>query len=785
MSARYRSLSGSWVEAEKRRTNNNNDYYESDDERDTSSSQHAPMLGQRQQAGPASLAYHLPRRRFSRYFTLATTTILLLFIWYLVTSSWASRAEVQLGLKKKPPPPPTWEQFPFLKRYHGGIRTLVSREENQREYPADDDVEVQRLQDEAMRLKDEQDRQTSKEKGFQKRAIPNGVRFDPYIKDAAFELPVKCYLNNKTKAEVPKLLAYPGVTKGFPDPIFGSYELLGLRNDVCFERYGRLGPYGYGYSKKFGGSGAGMDGEKEGSEQVWGEELEIDYRDVKWADAQQRCVQDNAHRFKPAPKTANHFYQTMGSGGSMEQKVDLTEDENAKTAGGKQFMNRTAVLIRTWWDYQYDDEDLFYLRAIVNELAIQSSGEYTIHFLIHVKDDNMQIWADEETYQRVLDDSLPSEFRGMGTLWSERQMGLIYGGVHESFYRDLPVHGAYRSTYMPVQYFAHMHPEYDFLWHWEMDIRYTGNFYHLFNQISQWAKKQPRKELWERNGRFYIPSEHKAWEDFRQQVRIQTEHGTGHKDNIYGKLAKEAGTTNPLDEASRRAEASVWGPVRPNGEGDETDRPDDDPKPPTTYEKDNYEWGVGEEADFITFNPLFDPHGTNWILAEDTTGYNTEKEYPPRRTAIITASRLSHRLLETMHRETALKRHTMFSEMWPGSVALQHGYKAVYAPHPVYIDRAWPTSYLAAIFNNGRNGAAGGARTSVFSDERQHNFLGTTWYYHAGFSPNLWKRWLGFKVDNDGGEEYEKAGEGRMCMPAMLLHPVKQVDLIYEHREGE
>ena len=428
---------------------------------------------------------------------------------------------------------------------------------------------------------------------------------------------------------------------------------------------------------------------------------------------------------------------------------------------------------------------MLYLRALVNELALHSSGAYEIHFLIHVKDDNLQIWADEATYQRALEESLPEEFRGMGTLWSERQMGLIYGGVAESFYRDLPVHGAYRSTYMPVQYFAHVHPEYDFFWHWEMDIRYTGHFYHLFSSVSEWAKQQPRKGLWDRNGRFYIPSEHGSWEDFRQMVRVQSEHGTASKQNIYGKLNQDAGGKHPLDEDSRRPEQSVWGPQRPTGEGDKTASPDADPKPPTTYDQDKYTWGVGEEADLITFNPLFDPHNTNWILAEDVTGYNTTQSFPPRRTAIITASRLSRRLLETMHKETSLERHTMFSEMWPGSAALHHGYKAVYAPHPVYIDRAWPTSYLAAIFNNGRNGAAGGARTSVFSDERQHNFLGTTWYYHAGFSANLWKRWLGYKVDNDGGEEWEEANEGRMCLPAMLLHPVKQVDLVYEHQDGE
>jgi hypothetical protein len=70
-----------------------------------------------------------------------------------------------------------------------------------------------------------------------------------------------------------------------------------------------------------------------------------------------------------------------------------------------------------------------------------------------------------------------------------------------------------------------------------------------------------------------------------------------------------------------------------------------------------------------------------------------------------------------------------------------------------------------------------------------------TWYYNAGFAPNLWKRWLGLKVNNDGGEEFElmvdegksgndvndmKGGEGRMCLPPMLLHPVKDVELPVE-----
>ncbi|KAK0938215.1 hypothetical protein LTR29_010206 [Friedmanniomyces endolithicus] len=790
---RYRSLSGSLVDPEKRRPSVDS----SDDEAPALIFSSQPMLGQSGTASKPSFAYHLPRRRFSRYFTLIISCGLLFFIFYLVQSSWTSEKEIKQGSKKPPPPPPAWEQFPFLKRYHGGIRTLVSREGNKPEYPAiDDEEELRVLQEAAMAQKKTEDVVKGEDGGFQRREdggrsfMSKSERFVPKSRFGMdeYEPAVRCYLNNKTKLEVPHLLAYKGVTEGFPDPIMGSYEVLGLRNDVCFERYGRLSPYGYGYSRKFGGSGAGTEGEKEGSEQVWADQVEIDYRTVSWAQAQEVCAQANAHRFPPPPKQLNDFFTSMGTGGPLRELPSNDVIHAASSRSGKKLLPRTAVIVRTWVGYQYGAEDLFYLRALMSELAINSGTEYVLHFLIHVKDDNLQIWADEETYNRVLDEALPAEFRGMGTLWSERQMGLVYGGVAESFYRDLPVHGAYRSTYMPVQYFAHRHPEYDFIWHWEMDVRYTGHWYDLFSRISSWAAQQPRKGLWERNGRFYVPSEHGSWEDFRQMVRVQTEHGTSQKSNMYGKMGQDAGDSqhNPLDDAGRRPEPPIWGPLPPTGEGDSTADPENDPKPPTTYDKDQYTWGVGEEADFITFNPLFDPHTTNWILAEDVTGYNTTSQhYPPRRTAIITASRLSRRLLQTMHRETSMKRHTMFSEMWPGSIALHHGHKAVYAPHPVYIDRAWPTAYLAAIFNNGLNGAAGGSRTSVFSDERQHNFRGTTWYYNSGFAPNLWERWLGKRVDNDGGEQAELAGEGRMCLPGMLVHPVKGVELAFEHQVGE
>ena len=730
--------------------------------------------------------YRPPSRKTIRYLSLALTTTLLVFALSLWRASLVSSRQVELGpIEKQPTQPPAWEAFPFLKRYFGGIRNLVPRDQNSPEYPSDEEP----------RPSNDTSNHARRQATF-----PRSTLYDPYALDASeqanarYEERQQCFLDEHDAIAVPRVHYYEGIPDGLPDPVIGSYDVLGLQNDICFERYGRLAPYGYGYSVRRGGSGAGLDGEKEGSSDMWsgvGKIQEVDFRKVRWHETQTSCLKRNKHRFvQPTTrdKKDEHLFTKMNSDKNentdpsenlrRRSNESLTLDTTAHEqilAEQEQFLrlNRTAIVIRTWWDHEYSLEDIIYLRSMIAELSLLSGGEYTLHFLVHVKDDNVPIWADKQIYDRVLENSLPEEFRGMGTLWSERQMSLIYGGLEESFFRDLPVHGVYRGTYMALQYFSHLHPEYEFVWNWEMDVRNTGHWYHFFDRVRRWTKDQPRKGLWERNGRFYVPSVHGTWEDFKQMVRVQTELGTESPNNIWSGLRGASGGVPGLPRG--RTDTPVWGPESPV----DMLQDQEDVEPPTMAERDKYEWGVGEEADFITFSPLWDPDGTTWFYVKDVTGYNTSEGLPPRRATIGTSTRLSRRLLQTMHRETVLARHHMFSEMWPASVALHHGYKAVYAPHPVYIDRRWPTAYLAGVMNGGRNGASGGARTSVFGG-REHNFKGQSWFYDAGFSPNLWRRWLGYKVDNDGGEQEEKAGEGRMCLPPMLLHPVKSVHLVAE-----
>ncbi|KAI9889358.1 MAG: hypothetical protein M1814_005527 [Vezdaea aestivalis] len=764
------------------RLSEDSDYTSDFSSRHTSDS-YSPMLKRHPRSSYRRLRLPNLPPRATRYLCLGLVSTVFLLIFGLFQLSARETRRLESGPPIITQPQPSWEDFPFMFRYYGGLRSLVSKTDNSPEYPGlNGEVEgglggaTENTSSVPLEIQENKSDVNQSTKVFN--PYPDYTS-TPFI--SKFGASEECFLDVDDKVSVPHLRFYEGVPLGFADPVIGSNSLLGIKDNMCMERFGRLGPYGYGYSTRHGGTGTGTLGDRTGADQVWKSEPEVDYRNIDWSVVQQRCSDRNAYRFKRKVEMAGKSgFQKMGATkearqvGTSASPASNTTSSKASTFPLEGKARRTAVLIRTWTDYHYTTEDILYLRSLVSELAIHSRGEYTIFFLIHVKDNRAQIWADEEVYQKVLEESLPAEFKGMGVLWSESQMSVLYPGLEDTFTRGLPVHGVYRSTYMPVQYFAKKHPEFDFFWHWEMDARYTGNYYHLFDRLSSWAKEQPRKGLWERNSRFYIPSVHGSWDEFKQMTRFQTELGTDSANNIWSGLGNGR-------EEGQKGDKPVWGPEAPLD--DELDTKYDS-IPPTSYARDNYKWGVGEEADFITLNPLFDPDGTTWLLRDDTTGYNKTRAQPPRRVAIVTASRLSRKLLLTMHNETSQLRHTMFSEMWPGSAALHHGFKAVYAPHPMYIDRRWPTKYLANIFNGGRNGAAGGARTAVFG-EREHNFLGTTWYYNAGFAPNLWLRWLGLKNHNDGGEQWELEGEGRMCLPPMLLHPMKGTELIVEEEEEE
>ena len=485
-------------------------------------------------------------------------------------------------------------------------------------------------------------------------------------------------------------------------PLFGSHQELGLNQGQCYDRVNRLQPY-MSNPPGEGDPGVVDGGDNEGLDQL----RKPDWNKVKWAQAQKTCSEKNSPRM------------------------------------------RTAVIIRTWHNFKYTSWHKAMLRSMIAELSLASGGEYDVHFLIHVQDNKIPIWASDEVFDKVLKESLPEEFHGMGTLWSTAQMKLIYPPPFPKSIVNFSggdIYAAYRSLHFPLQYFASKHPEYDYFWQWEMDIRVTGHYYELLHQITAWAEKQPQEYAWEKSSKFFIPSlHHNSYSDYEQSIK--TEVSASNKSVISGpQVATESLLPIPDQQ--------------PSGNADHV-------------------------TDLITFNPLFDPNNTRWAFRDDITGYNVSR--PPARAALITASRVSRRLLLLMHEETYAKKHTMFPEMYPASIALHYGLKAIYAPLPVYFDRNWPSIHANEVFNNvrmseqsiqegmkGPNGYFHGKGGSVFGPG-EHVFRGGSYYSNAAFASYLWRRWLGHENNNNEiAWETDETGGGRMCLPMMVLHPIKE-----------
>ncbi|KAK3685837.1 hypothetical protein B0T22DRAFT_231838 [Podospora appendiculata] len=646
---------------------------------------------------------------------------------------------------------PSWLRFRHLDGYYNGLKALVSSPEYIPEFP---------------RAKDEK---SPFPLTIAYSGLPTPTPYIPQPRYGSLEYTNKyhevntCYLDKDKTIPAPDLYAYNGVIQGQPEPVIGSYDIFGFRKDVCFDRFGRYGPYGLGYSFEEGGVEMGMDTEKEGSQEVWHKTGKINYDRVDWGDAQDWCYESNKKRFTD---TEGDYAATRTAHTPLSTPDPETERLRSTPPLKRETISRTAIVVRTYVGFQWTQHAILNFRGMISELSLRSGGEYAVHFLLHVRDDDEPIWADPETTQRILDESVPYEFQSICTLWSEAQMRLLYPGRFGSSVENPSsddIHGVYRSAHMPLQHFAMTHPQYAHFWNWEMDMRWVGNYYELFDRLGIWAKKQSRVEIWERSQKYYIPHYHGSWENFTQLVHKEVEASV--RPTILGPLTFPGRT---LLRAEERGEHFM-------------------PRS-CSHGTDPAKCGVGEDADLITLNPLFDTEESGWVFAQDVTGYNPAYPTPPRRCAIVTASRLSRRLLQIMYEETWRLHHSMFSEMFPASMALHHGLKAVYAPHPVYLDREWDIEAIDKAFNGGRDHSTS-SHGSPFDLQNEHNHKGSTWYYNSEFAGLLWRRWLGYaqmdgRGENGGRsgqgtlrggreEEENPAGTGRMCLRSMLVHPIK------------
>ncbi|KAL4784727.1 hypothetical protein BJX76DRAFT_356714 [Aspergillus varians] len=577
---------------------------------------------------------------------------------------------------------------------------------------------------------------------------PNPVVYDPYPDYDSWEWrsaftgrfktckgPYSQDLDRQSPRDM--ISVYPGIQKDFPLPTIGSYEALGLDAWVCTDRDSRLGPYGHGATE-------------EGLPLQPGE---LNWDGVNWKSLQQQCLKRNEGRFKASEPRQSQGPETLyGTVSSQANPIRAgILDEQTKPAG-PQPRPRMAVMLRAWHDMEWTPNLKQYVRSLIMELALHTGAEYEVFILLHIRDESIVIdWQDEAGLRNLRAAFIPPEFQDMAILFNDPTL--------HSWYPRLDEHRAIYQYWQPIQIFSQLHPEFDYFWQLELDSRHTGHAYHFLDRAQTFAREQPRKYLWERNAYWYIPGAYGAWNQFMQRI-----------------------------DEWMRGKPSVWGPVpvrhvTPIG-----------PQPPVRDPaQDNYEWGVGEEADVITFLPIFDPVETGWTFPHIMWNLPADT---PRRASPVIMGRLSRAMITLMHDAQVKDGIGLVSEMTPVTFALWHGLKAVHVPHPMYTDGKWTSREIAKIFNIGAPEKNNGGPDSFWNyDHKWDRILyRTTYMFTSQTGEDFYRRWLGYKADpdqaTDGNPHQDGQGlnwydggylqedrYGKLCFPPMLLHPVKNPNL--------
>ncbi|KAJ5579589.1 uncharacterized protein N7459_005574 [Penicillium hispanicum] len=554
---------------------------------------------------------------------------------------------------------------------------------------------------------------------------------------------------------------YIGTQEGFPRPKLGAFDAMGLDGQVCADRYSRYGVYGYGENHP------DVEGFQKPSPVNW--------ETVNWATLQAKCYSRNADRYALGRDNLRTVLGLPSGFSTQRERGDGHKSSSGGSSGAVQrHKARSALLIRVWHTMEWTPNLIHYIRSVIMELSLHSGGEYDVFILVHVKDDT-PIHTDTTAAEKLKRMYVPAEFREMAILFNNH--------VLESWYPDVEEHDAQFQHLQPIQIFSELYPQFEYYWQLEVDARFTGHTYHFLDKAIEFAKQQPRKYLWERNAYHYMRDAHGPWDTFMRMV-----------DELMVDLP------------------SVWGPVSKEGVNPIGPEP-----PVNSPEEDDYIWGVGEEADVITFLPVFDPADTDWTYPDMM--WNLDPANTPRRASVITMSRLSRRLLHEVHEAQSKKGWGIVSEMTASTFALWHGLKVVHVPHPVYIDGQWTPKELARIMNPGTPEKINGGPDSFWNYYQhtfEHIFFRISFMYSSQTAEDLFRRWMGYKVDpnqaTDGhphqdhyGRNWYDSGDlvcrcathpdklnvsfrancicfqredlyGRLCYPSTFLHTIKSAE---------
>ncbi|PWN34666.1 uncharacterized protein FA14DRAFT_121482 [Meira miltonrushii] len=175
---------------------------------------------------------------------------------------------------------------------------------------------------------------------------------------------------------------------------------------------------------------------------------------------------------------------------------------------GQGAIAKRALILRAYENYIWGLDDIRNVRALIVELTMnpEPKDRYDVHLLLEVHTRNSSYAMSEKERTAILQRSIPREFWSLTTLWSEEELTWLYPNLPGQFLNHMIPTNSYRSCFMPVQVFSKNHPQYDFIWNWEMDTRSTQEYSETLERIGSYAKRAPIDQLLEHQSRWNIPA---------------------------------------------------------------------------------------------------------------------------------------------------------------------------------------------------------------------------------------------------------------------------------------
>lgn len=434
---------------------------------------------------------------------------------------------------------------------------------------------------------------------------------------------------------------------------------------------------------------------------------EIKWESVNWGGLQDTCFKMNKKRFELQDHGWGYRGKALGFLSQLDRAHHFLKGDDQTEGQAK----RTAVLIQVSNKTKYHPSDIYNIRALINELAFYTGGQYQVYLLAQADeaDTSDEIWTDATLYHDAVKKSVPAELVSITHLYTERLL--------RSWYPQTPKTGEYTGTFhttfshLALQRFAHLNPSYAYFMTLDINTRFTGHWYDFMRSLPSFARRLPRKLIWEKSERLYIPSVHGPYDTgFRNFVDKIIDYGYVHWN------------------APKIQEFLQHGPQMP-GE---------------LARDEHFKWGVGEEADYVALSPIFNPKNTSWEGRGEIFGYFKGKDLP-RRAVWNTQALHSKLLLDVMHHET-LEGRFLNSRMAAPTLALLHNLKGVYAPIPVWMENDWEGKELDNVFNSGPKGVVGTTAKSSYGGSGRPTglFWGeSTFDAESRAAGKLWDRFMG------------------------------------------